>query len=123
MADQQQTQKAPESARKRWAKSLGVVALIVLPLIGIYALTVNPPADEAPNPGNAAILECEDAVAEQLKAPDTADFDSRAKEGDTWLVTGTVKAENSFGATVQSDYRCTVAITGNTATARVDYLE
>lgn len=116
-------EKAPESTGKRWAKSLGVVAAIAIPLIGIYAMTANP-RDEAPaDPATAAILECEQAVKQQLKAPDTATFSSRATESDKWTVSGTVSAENSFGATVRSDYRCTVAITGDTATARVDYIE
>ena len=38
----------------------------------------------------------------------------------TWTVTGTVDAENSFGATVRSSFQCTVVITGDTARTTIN---
>lgn len=54
---------------------------------------------------------CEAAVEVRLKAPSTADFDTTATESspDRWTVSGTVDAENSFGAKVRSSFSCRVA--------------
>src|SRR5579871_6739632 len=48
------------------------------------------------------------AVERVLKAPSTADFHSlrATKQGDVWTVAGSVDAQNSFGATIRSDFVC-----------------
>jgi hypothetical protein len=66
-----------------------------------------------------AIAQCEAAIKERLKAPSTADFNSSAVGGGTWTVTGTVDAENSFGAKVRTNYQCSVIIDNEKDTARV----
>lgn len=72
-----------------------------------------------------SIAQCETQVGKMLKAPATADFDSSTTAaGDSrWTVTGTVDAENSFGATVRASYGCTVVMNDDTATTTVDYFD
>ncbi|MWV50048.1 hypothetical protein GRS96_12290 [Rathayibacter sp. VKM Ac-2803] len=60
-----------------------------------------------------AIAQCEARIERLLKAPATAEFDSSATGGGTWKVTGSVDAENSFGATLRSNYACTVVVNGD----------
>ncbi len=53
---------------------------------------------------------CEGWVKDKLKAPSTADF----QDGDTtggptsYTITGTVDAENSFGAQIRSSWTCAI---------------
>lgn len=56
---------------------------------------------------------CREDVARKLKAPGTARFGDVAAApvgdtfgGDEWTVTGWVDAENSFGATIRSEWTC-----------------
>ncbi|WP_437582746.1 hypothetical protein ACSAGD_10790 [Paramicrobacterium sp. CJ85] len=70
-----------------------------------------------------ASMYCEDAVRDQLKAPDTAEFDTSATGSGTYTVTGTVDSENSFGAMLRSDFQCTVVIDGDTQRTTLDSLE
>ena len=56
---------------------------------------------------------CERFVADHLKSPSTAEFDSTATGGgDTWTVTGTVDSQNSFGAMVRNTYTCHLTYEG-----------
>lgn len=77
------------------------------------------------NTSYEAIAQCEAAIKDRLKAPSTAEFQSTATGGGTWTVTGTVDAENSFGAMMRSSYQCTVKIDNaeDTAQVRVDRFE
>lgn len=77
------------------------------------------------NNSAVAIRHCEDAIKERLKAPSTAEFDSTAAGSGTWTVTGTVDAENSFGAKLRSTYQCSVIIDSekDTVKVRVDSFE
>lgn len=76
-----------------------------------------------PNNANEVIAHCEAAVEKQLKAPTTAEFASTATGSGTWEVTGTVDSENSFGATVRSDYACTVTVeNADRITTQVEYI-
>lgn len=55
-------------------------------------------------------VQCENAVRAQLKAPATARFDAPAGrvevEGLQARLTGTVDAQNSFGANLRSEFLC-----------------
>ena len=56
-----------------------------------------------------AEIVCEDAVRDQLKAPDTADFsDTEAEKagGSKYVVRGAVDSENSFGAKLRAQWIC-----------------
>ena len=56
-----------------------------------------------------AEVACEDSVSNQLKAPSTADYDvtvSNELRDGVWFVSGTVDAENAFGAKVRHHWTC-----------------
>ena len=61
-----------------------------------------------------AMAAAEKYVKGKLKSPSTAKFsgESATLSGSTWTVTGTVDAQNGFGATVRSTFRVTVKFTG-----------
>jgi outer membrane lipoprotein-sorting protein len=58
---------------------------------------------------------CIQAITEQLKAPATAQFSDRSDEServvskDHYAFTGTVDAENGFGALLRSDWSCQIS--------------
>lgn len=55
---------------------------------------------------------CERAVKDRLKAPATAQFTKDADaawNGSAWRYTGTVDAQNSFGATLRNRFACEVS--------------
>lgn len=57
---------------------------------------------------------CQRQVEEQLKSPRTAKFNDLYAQGDgnyRFTVTGTVDAENSFGALVRSEIICDITVT------------
>lgn len=62
---------------------------------------------------------CEQAVKARLKAPASADFDTSATESspDRWTVSGSVDAQNSFGAKIRSSFSCRVAWVPSSKTA------
>lgn len=96
---------------------IGVIGAIV----GAVGGSKQKPYD--PNWSGEAIAQCEDLVKENLKAPSTAEFDTSATGDGTWTVTGTVDAENSFGAMLRSEFQCTVVVSGDSIKRRLDYLE
>jgi len=59
---------------------------------------------------------CEEWVKKQLKAPGTAKFSDHATSGGpiSWTVTGSVDAENSFGALLRSSWTCDIRLDGDT---------
>jgi len=59
---------------------------------------------------------CQDFVKERLKAPVTASFadvDTSGGAATGVAVTGSVDAENTFGAKVRSTFTCTVTLSGD----------
>ena len=66
--------------------------------------------------GYDAQVACKDFVRDRLKAPSTADFTSVSHTGSapTWTVTGTVDADNSFGAKLRMTFTCVVRDDGDT---------
>lgn len=63
-----------------------------------------------------AVAQCEGFADKRLKAPAEAEYDLAAVEnGDRWVVTGTVDAENSFGARIRSDVYCELHFAGDAA--------
>jgi len=106
----------------RWVIGIVVALAVVIGFAGCMASSLR--GNDEGNADIESIAQCEGRIEKLLKAPDTADFDSttRARGPETWEVTGTVDAENSFGAKVRADYGCTVVMNGNdTATTTVDY--
>lgn len=51
---------------------------------------------------------CRDWVKDRLKSPGSADFSGEAvsQDGKTYVVTGAVDSDNSFGAAIRNHYRC-----------------
>jgi hypothetical protein len=95
--------------------------LLVVVIIGIGAASGGGNSHDPTS--YEAIRYCEDKVETMLKAPATAKFDSNSTATSPFRVTGTVDSENSFGAMLRAEYQCTVTITGDSYTARVDYLQ
>lgn len=62
---------------------------------------------------------CKDQVAENLRSPSTAEFGDTTiyTTGDAVAIGGWVDSENGFGATVRSEYRCTVETDGSVTLA------
>ena len=60
---------------------------------------------------------CLQRIADQLKAPATAQFSPRTHSGEVvnghYLFSGTVDSENSFGALLRSDWSCDILWTGS----------
>ena len=69
---------------------------------------------------------CHQTVRSNLKAPSTAKFSSTVAGHNTrandYLVTGTVDAQNSFGAMVRSEFQCVVVTSGSTPRVTLQYL-
>ena len=60
-----------------------------------------------------AIAAAEKYVKNNLKSPTSARFsgESATLSGSSWTVTGTVDAQNSFGATIRNSFRVTITFT------------
>ena len=62
-----------------------------------------------------AIAYCHQFIEDQLKSPDSADFPSNGEHevtanGDNrWTVSSYVDAENSFGASLRTDWTCDIS--------------
>lgn len=105
----------------RWAIGIVVGLVVVIGFAGCVAGSIN---SDKQHPEEESIAQCEARIGRLLKAPSTADYASTTEGAgaDTWKVTGTVDAENSFGAKVRAEYGCTVVMNDNsTATTTVDY--
>lgn len=88
--------------------ALGIAALIAACAFG-GVFSPNRVADNDPTDA------CRDWVKQELKAPATAGFSGESKDldGDVYTVTGSVDAENSFGAKLRSSYVCKVRDAGD----------
>jgi len=77
------------------------------------------PPDDSSRMATAQIA-CEQLVKDQLKSPSTAKFTGvyTQTSGSTFVTTGSVDAQNSFGATIRADFRCETP-TGAGSTALV----
>lgn len=103
---------------------LSVVAFFVIIFVLIGVIGGSNGGSPTSDNKYEAIAQCEARVEKLLKAPSTADFSSTATgAGSSWSVTGTVDAENSFGAKLRSSYGCSVTINGDTVTTSIDYFE
>ena len=63
-----------------------------------------------------ALTIAEDVVEQKLKSPATANFSSKNEtdisvRGNSWTVTGWVDAQNSFGATIRTEYSVKITFT------------
>lgn len=62
-----------------------------------------------------AQVACEDRVRGMLKSPGTARFGNpkRTEMGSSWLISGHVDSQNSFGGVVRSNYSCLAEYVGD----------
>lgn len=139
----EKTPQTPEQKRRNYIAA-GVAAAVIVAFVGYSAwndtrsdepetraasttepesTTVAPTTTVRPRPvapstaltAGIAEIACEKAIAQELKAPSTADFpdtNSRSTTGGSFDVRGVVDSENSFGGTVRSYFGCTVAPAG-----------
>lgn len=91
--------KKPDPTQK-WVTA-GIVALLAICVISI---AVKSSGLSKPDPTGA----CHEWIKAQLKAPSTADFTDEPwdVDGDVYTATGSVDAQNSFGAKLRSRYVC-----------------
>lgn len=96
-----------------------VIAVPIVLIAGIFIIG-SMFSDESNDDEAQSIVACESEVKANLKAPSTASFSSTASGGDgQFTVTGTVDAQNGFGATVRNSFECSVGVSGDAATARI----
>jgi len=115
----------PWGAGKSCLGCFGLVVVVALIFGGCTALSGSSGSHSSSDNKYESIAQCEARIEKLLKSPSTADFDSNASGSGSgpWKVTGTVDAQNSFGATVRASYGCTVTMTEDMATTKVDYFE
>lgn len=99
-----------------------MVGIVVIAAVGFGIAGANRTPSNSDNQVLAKSA-CEGAVEQNLKSPTSASYQSTAVGSGPWTVTGTVNAENSFGAMVRSSYRCSVALDGNRMLATLEALE
>lgn len=116
------TPRAEREDGARWARGLlwAVIGFVLLLFVGCMALMASGDDD-----GPEGLREyearnaCEEFIDRRLKSPGSSEYnhESTVEVSDGgWTVTGTVDAQNSFGALVRMTYSCTVAGTGGSAT-------
>lgn len=94
-----------------------IAVAIVLGLASVMFGADDPPPATVPPNGTSidAIDVCHQQVTDQLKAPATAQFqpsESATNVGARWTVSGSVDAQNGFGALIRSDYVCIATYDG-----------
>ncbi len=103
--------------------TLVALALVILLVVGIFGGLDSRSDPKIDRDRIEAITACELAVKARLKSPTTAKFSNKRAvqvgSSNTWIAGGSVDAQNSFGATIRSDYRCRV--TGSQVI--VEYIE
>lgn len=101
---------------ERIGRRIGIAVFAVAMAALVWVAVQGPeepksPAEYEPSAADAERM-CREDVAGKLKAPSTATFgDVRSTisddfDPDRWTVTGWVDAENSFGATIRSEWTC-----------------
>lgn len=109
------TEKPAEDTKTPW----GCMALIAAPILLVAYCAVaggsHSTADDPEVQRSGAESACEGWVKDQLKAPSTAKFTDTTSTGvGPWTVTGSVDAENSFGAALRRRWTCTIRLDGDT---------
>lgn len=100
---------------------LGLVAA-VLAVVGFGWLASQNPERKAENEyalsSELSIRACERAVLAELKAPSTAKLSGAqaSESAGIWSVTGSVDAENGFGAMLRGTFTCSVKVANERAT-------
>lgn len=113
----------PKGGNRRVAFGcLGIFVGLLVLVGGCTAIASMNQTPYDPNNSREAIAQCEARIEAELRAPATAEFDSSASGSGTWKVTGTVDAENGFGAMIRNDFQCTVVVDGDQLTTTIDFI-
>lgn len=116
--------KSSKGARNGCLGCLGVALLFIAGcgVMGFISAQGSDDGSSVTNNSYEAIAQCEARIDKLLKAPATAEYDSSASGSGNgpWTVSGTVDAQNSFGATMRETFGCTVTMSGDMATTTVD---
>lgn len=117
-------QKPPSSV----AKGCGIGCLVILvigALVGLASwFAASTPEAQAERDQELSIVlaerACERAVRAQLKSPTTAEFSGTrgAGSGSSYTVTGSVDAENGFGAMIRNSFTCEVNVVDESASVK-----
>ena len=100
-----------------------IVFVIIVALgVGTSMCSSSPGAKEDRDRRNASIyaeIACKDAVKQRLKSPSSAKFHdvSAFRSAGHYKVTGSVDADNSFGASMRNSFSCDVKVVGDHTTA------
>jgi len=88
------------------------LATTILAVVGLMMIGCGPSGPAEPDEVGAWVA-CQTMVKSRLKSPSTADFpadyrNSVARSGSSFTVKSFVDSQNSFGATVRTNYICEV---------------
>lgn len=104
--------KAENASANRWAVGIVLAVLVVAGLCGLKISSKDSPEDPS---GDAKRVCQEEFIPKRLKAPKTAEFSgvTVTETAGTYTVTGSVDAQNTFGALVRSSFTCVVHSSGD----------
>ena len=113
---------------KKKNKEAAFGCLVVLGVAVLFALVLAHCPGETEDEGNAisAAIHCKDFVHDRLVSPSTADFPfirppTRSLGNNTYVSRSYVDSQNRFGATVRTEYVCTVRFNGGSHASREDW--
>ena len=101
---------------RQWKVVLTLAALVGLVM---FVMSVTPRDKPEPLPAyvptaEGALKGCRSLVERKLKAPSTAEFPADERLTGTpppWIISGSVDAENSFGAMIRTQWVCEIRYT------------
>lgn len=107
-AEQDGERKADPIARGIGIGCLGIIGAVAALLV--FGILFGGDDDR----GAQVKIACREWVQERLKSPGSADFSNESVEnyGDTYVVTGYVDSDNSFGASIRNEFRCKATNSG-----------
>lgn len=99
-----------ESPKRKGLGCIGLVALVIGLPVACTIASMNGGSDDWEPTAFEARTVCEEWVKEKLKAPSTAKFQDGSESGTAagFTITGTVDAQNSFGAALRSSWSCEI---------------
>ena len=121
-----ENQETREVPKKKWkgtvAIAVGLFIFLIMGTIGTNLMENDRRESRQPSSLTMQISAeraCKNAVGDQLKAPATAEYQitRSIRSGRGWQVTGTVDAENSFGAKIRNTWTCSASETNGTWSA------
>ena len=103
------------------AKRVGcIIVLIIVAFVAFLTIRSCYTQVLDPNSDNAVMTDALSAIKENLKSPSTAKFTHTMDEvtikdlgNNKYVVSSWVDSQNSFGATIRSDWSVTIKVTGN----------